>query len=196
MDEKRIGLVMREIRQRKGYTLSQIAQKADLAVGTLSKIERAEISPPISTLIRIAEALESTLPHIIVQASPQTANFVVTKAGEGVRIEHPEHNAIHEALDVPVSFNAVEPFVYTQGPDFPTQKSIVEASVSRDRFSQHDGWEFTYMLSGKLVVTISDETIVLCKGDSLFLSASDSHRYLAIGKKPAKFLRLHIKMPR
>jgi len=55
MDEQLIAGRIRKIRERSGLTLTAAAKRADLTKSALSKIETAGISPPISTLIRIAK---------------------------------------------------------------------------------------------------------------------------------------------
>jgi DNA-binding NtrC family response regulator len=54
-----IGENIRNLRKHKELTLKQIARRTGLSVSLLSQIERAESSPSISSLYKIAVALES-----------------------------------------------------------------------------------------------------------------------------------------
>lgn len=54
---KAIGEAIRRVRQDRDLTLKQLARRADLSVSLISQIERAESSPSISSLYRIAVAL-------------------------------------------------------------------------------------------------------------------------------------------
>ncbi|MBL8602048.1 MAG: response regulator [Myxococcales bacterium] len=52
---------LRQARQARGLTLKQLSQKSGLSVSLLSQIERAETSPSLSSLYRIAAALDLKL---------------------------------------------------------------------------------------------------------------------------------------
>ena len=54
----RIEILIREIREKKNIRLEDLAKKAGIAKGTLSKIERQEQEPKLSTMILIARALK------------------------------------------------------------------------------------------------------------------------------------------
>lgn len=53
----RVEILVREVRENKGLTLDDLASKTRLSKGHLSRIERQETEPTISTLCRIALAL-------------------------------------------------------------------------------------------------------------------------------------------
>lgn len=54
----RVEILARKIRLEKGYTIDKVAQLAKMSKGHLSRIERGETEPTISTLARIAIALK------------------------------------------------------------------------------------------------------------------------------------------
>lgn len=54
----RVEILVRKIRLEKGYTIDKVAQLAKMSKGHLSRIERGETEPTISTLARIAIALK------------------------------------------------------------------------------------------------------------------------------------------
>jgi len=54
----RVEILVREVRKDKAYTIVKLAQSSGISKGHLSKIERQETEPTISTLIRIAIALK------------------------------------------------------------------------------------------------------------------------------------------
>ncbi len=53
-----IGQTVRQLRKKKSLTLKQMARRTDLSVSLLSQIERAESSASISSLYKIAVALD------------------------------------------------------------------------------------------------------------------------------------------
>ena len=54
----RVEILIRQKRQKKGYTIDKLAELANISKGHLSRIERGETDPTISTLARIAMALK------------------------------------------------------------------------------------------------------------------------------------------
>lgn len=55
--EVRVGSHLRSARQGQGLTLQQVAESAGLTKGFLSRVERDETSPSVSTLARICQVL-------------------------------------------------------------------------------------------------------------------------------------------
>lgn len=61
MKDVRAVSQLKRLRMDKGYTLEDMAEKTGLSKGLISKIENHKVSPPISTLARIAHALDIPL---------------------------------------------------------------------------------------------------------------------------------------
>lgn len=53
----RVIILLREVRQSKDLTLDDLAKMTKMSKGHLSRIERQETEPTISTLVRLAFAL-------------------------------------------------------------------------------------------------------------------------------------------
>ena len=53
----RVIILLREVRQSKNLTLEELAKMTRMSKGHLSRIERQETEPTISTLVRLALAL-------------------------------------------------------------------------------------------------------------------------------------------
>lgn len=54
----RIEILIRQKREEKGYTIDMLAKLAGMSKGHLSRIERGETDPSITTLSRVAIALK------------------------------------------------------------------------------------------------------------------------------------------
>lgn len=54
----RVEILVKKVRIEKGYTINKVAQLAKMSKGHLSRIERGETEPTISTLARLAMALK------------------------------------------------------------------------------------------------------------------------------------------
>ena len=53
-----IGRTIRELRKTRGLTLKQLARRTELSVSLLSQLERAESSASVSSLLKVATALD------------------------------------------------------------------------------------------------------------------------------------------
>ncbi len=54
----KVEILLRQVRNEKGMTLETLAQLSGISKGHLSKIERQERDPKVSTLVLIADALK------------------------------------------------------------------------------------------------------------------------------------------
>ena len=181
MDDKTIGSTIRAIRERAGLTVTATAARATLTKSTLSKIEKGQVSPPISTLVRVATALGVELASFFTQ--PETRPRVVyTKNNQGQIItrDGSRFGYAYQALALNMPGKRAEPFVLT-----------IEPGDPQGNF-QHQGQEFVYMLAGAMTFAVGDETYTLRKGDSLYFDANLPHTTEVIGKTAARFICLFI----
>ena len=65
MDFKQGGHEIQRIRKERGMTQEQLAEKADVAANSISRIERGLLVPALSTLIDICNALETGADSIL-----------------------------------------------------------------------------------------------------------------------------------
>ena len=68
-----IGDVLRDVRQRKGHTLRQVASRASVALGYLSEVERGQKEASSEILASVAEALEVPISFIMREVADRLA---------------------------------------------------------------------------------------------------------------------------
>jgi len=172
-----MGRNIRRLRQAAGFTVTALAEKAEMTKSSLSKIERGQISAPISTLLRIAAAMQATISEFFVEESANPA-FVLTRKGKGrlTSRDGAQYGYSYEALALEMKYKIGEPFLLTVRPGDP-----------QGRF-QHGGQEFIYMLSGRILFTVGEQALRLNPGDSLYFDPSHVHTTQVLGKQPARFI--------
>jgi transcriptional regulator with XRE-family HTH domain len=177
MNEQAIGANIRNIRKQAGQTLTALAQQAQMTKSTLSKIETGQISPPISTLMRIAEALDVAL-AIFFQETDTPPKYALTRKDQGQVItrDGSKFGYSYEGLALELPGKYGEPFLLTIRPGDPIGQF------------QHGGQEFIYMLSGRMEFTIGEEVLRLGPGDSLYCDPTAPHNTKVLGKTPARFI--------
>jgi transcriptional regulator with XRE-family HTH domain len=181
MEALRIGNKVRELRERRHYTLHDMAAKTGFTKDILSQIEQGEFIPPIATLMKLANAFGVSMGQFF-EDEAGTERIAVTRAHERRRVtRRPHHhegevNYIYEALEIRKANKQMEPFMV----EFPVQ------DVSEMVFVSHQGEEFLHLLDGQLEFRSIDHVEVLNPGDSIYFESDVSHSLRCLGEKSAK----------
>lgn len=179
--ERAIGHEVRERRKRLGITSADLALTTGLSPGMLSKIENGNISPSLTTLQLLAQALGMPITSFF-RRYEEVRNSVFVKAGEGVELERRGTRSGHQYnllghIHENTSGVTVEPYLITLTTDsdvFPT--------------FQHGGMEFLYMLEGEVLYRHGDRHFHMQPGDSLFFDADAPHGPAELLVLPARYL--------
>jgi transcriptional regulator with XRE-family HTH domain len=181
--EVAIGRETRALRQQQGLTVADLAQKAGLSGGMLSKIENGQAQPSLTTLQALAGALQVPLTAFF-RGYEEARPAIHVRAGEGVETERSGTRAGHQYnLLGHIGSNSsgviVEPYLIT-------------LTTSSDIFPtfQHDGMEFLYMLEGAVDYRHGDRIFPLRPGDSLFFDADAPHGPELLVALPARYLSI------
>lgn len=164
--ELAIGSEVRSFRKQLKLTVTEVAKAASLSPGMLSKIENGNTSPSLATLHALSRALNVPVTSFFRKYEEQR-DCTYVPAGQGLIIERRGTRAGHQyqLLGHTVGKQVmVEPYLIT----------LTEESEVFPLF-QHDGQEFVYILSGKVVYRHGDRTYRLMPGDSLFFDADAPH---------------------
>ena len=80
MDEKEVFKNIKIIRQNKKMSLERLAKLTGLTKGYVSKIENSDKAPPFSTLIKVANALDTDISLLIAEDSeiPENINLCIS----------------------------------------------------------------------------------------------------------------------
>lgn len=175
-----LGEKIRALRQQKSLRLADIAGRAGISSSLLSKIERDQSIPSLVTLQSIARALDTELSDFFPRAS--TSLPAVTRSQD--RISLPERpRARDAAFDFEsLNFNAIEPTLSCYRAQF--------RKGTRSRSHAHAGFEFLFILSGVLEVTVKGEHHVLGPGDSMYFDAGVLHDYASKGNQTCTALAI------
>ena len=181
--EVAIGRQVRELRKRQRMTGSDLAGQAGVSVGMLSKIENGVISPSLSTIQTLANALRVPLVQLFSgYEEPRGAMHV--KAGQGVETPRAGTRAGHQSnllghIGSNKSGVVVEPYLIT-------------LTTQSDRFPtfQHEGIELLYMLEGVVEYRHGEASYRMEPGDSLLFDADSPHGPEVLVELPARYLSI------
>lgn len=164
-----VGGRLRELREERGVSMRALARRSGLSANALSMIERGMTSPSVSTLHKLAGALEVPITAFF-REEPTRSNVVFCKSAERVRV--PLTRGLWEGLGGE-SFNGrMEPFMVT-----------LECGGSSGPYGMlHSGQEFVFCLRGTLEYEVDNVRYLLEPGDSLIFSGQLMHRWRNPGK--------------
>ena len=162
-----IGKRIKEIRKVNNQTISEIASKADVTGGLISRIENGRTMPSLPVLLKIISALEIEVTDFF-KGMPQVngASFIVSRK---------EENTFIEKEDDAVGFS----YQYIFGKQisslgFETVLLEVAPNSEREKVTT-DAFEFKYILSGECYYHIGEEEVLLKEGDSIFFDGRIPH---------------------
>jgi transcriptional regulator with XRE-family HTH domain len=157
-----------KIRKRKNLTLQDLAKKSDLSIGMISQIENDKIGLSVTSLWKIAKALEVSIGDFFDEKTNN--NNLIVRKNERKKIQLANSTASYELLTPDLSWN-IEFLRITINPG--------EASDTRKL--SHQGEETGFIIQGKLLIKWGDKEFILNEGDSIRLDSTVPHRYINIG---------------
>lgn len=168
------GSVIRRLRNAKGMTLSQLALKTQTTAGYLSQLERDLVDPSLSTLRKIAKALDTPL-FALIDTKDDAAQIIRKDRRE--KISFADSNVILEVLTPKIEASHGNVFVmtYTMSP----------RKWSNDERVSHNVDECVWVQKGQLEVLVGDQTYSLNEGDSIYIKANTPHNIYNPGDDPA-----------
>jgi len=172
--EPKVGMRIRTLREQQGLSLRALVERCGLSINTISLIERGENSPTVSTLHRLATALNVPITDFFQAEARQTTVFI--KRDKGLRSQ--AHGAVMESLGIGLSDQQLEPFRMTINPGV----GIIDDPIA------HPGEEFIHCLEGEIEYSIGNQIFHLDQGDSLLFDATQQHAYHNSSQAPTTML--------
>ena len=170
-----LGQRVRHLREESGHSLRALADQSGLSVTTLSLIENGKSSPSVSTLQKIASAMNVPLVAFFLS---DTVKKTVNCTHQRQRKKFTFESGTLEDLGEGLSAGCFEPFVITLEPN---------ATSGTDPI-MHTGYEFVYCLKGRIAYIIETTRYILEPGDSLFFEAHLPHCWQNLHACPSEKL--------
>ena len=175
-----LGQKIKTLRQRKGMSLQQMAEKTSLSEPLLSQIESEVVAPPVATLLKISKTLNVNIGYFF-QEEESGKRAVIVRKNERKQVFRRIHEDptkvgyYYESLAYPKADKHMEPF-HVQ----------FEVKNKEDMlFFNHKGEEFVFILEGQVEFSYEDEIFTLNPGDSLYFDSNFPHAFRAAGKRNA-----------
>jgi transcriptional regulator with XRE-family HTH domain len=180
--EIKVGERIRALREQKGLSLQEMAERTGYSSALLSQIENHLISPPLGALIKIAKALAVKVGAFFGE-DPREPFTIVRKnerrlASRFASKEGVSYGYSYESLGFDKKDRQMEPFLVTLEP----------ALIKSEKLSAHEGEEFIFILEGEMEAILGDHKDVLYPGDCIYYDSSIPHKVQCHRETPAKIL--------
>lgn len=176
-----VGKRVRALREEKGLSLADLAQRTGLSEKALGEIEDEAASPPLGVLIKLGKALGMKLGTLI--ASGEDRPYTVVRAAERPAMSRfasqkgTAYGYSYQALAPQKKNRSMEPFLVT-----------LNKADDQVEPSNHDGEEFIFVLDGRMEALVGDAREVLEPGDSIYYDSTEPHLLRPVGEEPARIL--------
>jgi transcriptional regulator with XRE-family HTH domain len=165
---------IRELREEKGLSVRGLAASAGISPSMLSQIETEKADPSLSTLRKLALALDVPLFYLALEEVSPPARLV--KEADRRRVVFPkaglEYAIVHSDFQKKMGIML---------------GTLAPGGATSDAPLGHAGEECLVMASGRMMVLLGQETMELERGDSLYFDSSVPHRLFNGGKEPCTF---------
>lgn len=168
-----IGGKIRDLRKQKGLTQQELADRTELTKGFISQLERGQVSPSVVTLFDLIECLGSTPGEFFKETGHE--QIVFTEKDYFTKTDEQGNSTVW--LVPSAQSNQMEPVLVTIQPH-----EVLEDD------SPHNGEEFGYVLSGRIIVRREDKKYEVKTGESFYYEADKVHRIENPGSRIAKLI--------
>jgi transcriptional regulator with XRE-family HTH domain len=164
-----VGPRLRALREHREMTLAQLSAETRISVSTLSRLESGQRKPTLELLLPLARAFRVQLDELV--DAPPTGDPRVhmrpVQQGDMTLIPLSRYAGGLQAFKI----------IIPAGRQCPEQKT-------------HDGYEWMYVLSGRLRLLLGEQDLVLKAGEAAEFDTRVPHCFTAAGKTPVEVLTL------
>jgi transcriptional regulator with XRE-family HTH domain len=176
-----IGDKIAHLRKQKNLSLNQLAEKAGVSVTTIHKLERSEMTPTVTVLMKIADALEEKVGYFLEDHNGtfeyvENIEYLPQKKGKVFRNTLGTTQIKYLALRL------------KGGKMLALLAHLKKGTQSSDKPKSHPGEEFIFCLQGEINYEIDGKVFSLKKGDTLHFFSTLPHRWEVVGDHGTKNL--------
>jgi transcriptional regulator with XRE-family HTH domain len=163
-----VGPRLRRVREQRGMTLTDAAQRTGISKSTLSRLENGKRRPSLELLLPLAQAYRVPLDDLV--GAPEVGD-------PRVRLKPRRVNG-----------RTVIPLTHPGGVQ--AWKLVIPTSQSRPDPRSHDGFEWLYVLGGRMRLILGDQDLVLGVGEAAEFDTQVPHWFGSTGAEPAEVLSI------
>jgi len=163
-----VGTRLRRVRQQRGLTLTEAATLAGLSKSTLSRLETGQRKPSLELLLPLAQTYRVPLDELV--GAPEVGD-------PRIRLR-------------PRRVNGRTVLPLTRPGGIQAWKILIPTAQSAPAPRTHDGFEWLYVLSGRMRLILGGQDLVLGAGEAAEFDTQVPHWFGSTGKGPAEVLSI------
>lgn len=164
-----VGPRLRALRARREITLAELSATTGISVSTLSRLESGQRRPNLELLLPLARAYEVPLDELV--GAPPTGDPRV----------HMRPIAAFGGTIIPLTRRAGGVQAY---------KHIISGTKEVPAPKTHEGYEWMYVLDGRLRLVLGDQDLVLVAGEAAEFDTRVPHWFGSADSRPVEILSL------
>ena|SRR6185295_9538646 len=177
---------LKRLRESKGVTLDELAERTGLTKSYLSKVERGISVPSVATALKVAEAFEVNVGDLFGVNAPEKEYVVVRKSERKTFVRTGQKNSNKlEAISAGLAHGLFEAFV-----THPPHKRPPD-----DTRVRHKGHELVFVVKGQVEMSFPHASVKLDPGDCMLFNGQLPHHTLSVGKRIAEALIVVVNEP-
>ncbi|WP_309235559.1 XRE family transcriptional regulator [Streptomyces sp. TRM64462] len=165
-----VGPRLKELRTRRGVTLAALSEATGISRSTLSRLETGQRRPSLELLLPLSKAHQVPLDELV--GAPEVGD-------PRVRLKPVKGKNGTTAV----------PLTRSPGP-LQTYKMVLPPSRTVPDPRTHEGYEWLYVLSGRLRLVLADHDLVLGPGEVAEFDTRLPHWFGSAGDGPVEILSL------
>lgn len=162
-----VGVRLKRLRMQRGVTLTGLSAATGISKSTLSRLETGQRRPSLELLLPLAQAYRVPLEELV--GAPEVGD---------PRIRLKPHKA---------NGRTVVPLTRQPG-GMQAWKIIIPVSKSDPDLKVHEGYEWLYVLSGRMRLLLGNHDLVLQAGEVAEFDTRVPHWFGSTGDEPAEVL--------
>ena len=166
---EQVGPRIKRLRSQRGITLTALAAATGISKSTLSRLETGQRRPSLELLLPLAQAYRVPLDELV--GAPEVGD-------PRIRLEPRRVNG-----------RTVLPLTRQPG-GMQAWKIIIPASKAGPEPKTHEGYEWLYILSGRMRLVLGDHDLVLGAGEVAEFDTRVPHWFGSTGEGPVEILSL------
>ncbi|GAB3591794.1 XRE family transcriptional regulator [Angustibacter peucedani] len=168
-----VGPRLRALRQQDGATLAALAERTGISVSTLSRLESGGRKPTLELLLPLARAYQVPLDELV--GAPPVDDPRV----HGKPIRRGDQTIVPLSRN-PGGVQAFKTLMPGRASDVPAEPTP----------ASHEGYEWLYVLSGKLRLVLGEHDVVLKAGEAAEFDTRTPHWFGPADRRPVEVLSL------
>lgn len=163
-----VGPRLRAARRARGWTLEELAERAEMSASTLSRLESGKRQASLELLLPLTRRLGIRIEDLLPEETPdpRIRRPVIRRDGVVIVPLSPEGSPVH-----------------TYRITYPPVTRLPALRV-------HDGYEWFSVISGRLRLRLGGQDLVLTRGEAAEFDTRTPHAMSAAGGRPAQIISI------